>query len=107
SVPPSFLPPVWVVDVTEPEPVARPGTTRADEAVALLVPEPVVGDAGAALEMADAAAEVTFDVGKVAACACREASRRRVRIPAATIATCTARRAMCRTIGCAIAAPLG
>ncbi len=89
------------VDVTEPEPVVGPGTAATAGPVALLGLEPGADDA----EVADAMAEVTFDVGKVAACACREDSRRRTRIPAAAIATCTTRRAMRRTIGCGIATP--
>jgi hypothetical protein len=93
------------VDVTEAEPVVRAGTAGTAGAVALLVPEPGADDAEVAFEVADAMAEVTFDVGKVAACACREDSRRRIRIPAAAIATCITRRAMRRTIGCGIAAP--
>jgi hypothetical protein len=40
--------------------------------------------------------------GAVAACACRENTSKATMIPAATIATCTARRAMSRTIGCAM-----
>jgi len=35
------------------------------------------------------------DDGKAAACACREKTSKTASIPAATIATCTARRAMC------------
>jgi len=50
--------------------------------------------AGAAAELAD----VTADCGEVAACACRENTSKTASIPAATIATCTARRAMCRKI---------
>jgi hypothetical protein len=91
--------------VTEPEPVVRPGTAGTAGAVALLGLGPGADDAEVAFEVADATAEVTFDVGKVAACACREDSRRRTRIPAAAITTCTTRRAMRRTIGCGIAAP--
>ncbi len=77
------------------------------------------GLTGAVVEVTGAAAEVTADaaepvpelvagaelvpalvVSEVAACACRENTSRTARIPAATIATCTARRAMCRMIGC-------
>jgi hypothetical protein len=93
------------VDVTEPEPVVRLGTAGTAAAVALLVLELVTDGAEVAFEVAGATAEVSFDVGKVAACACREDSRRRTRIPAAAITTCTTRRAMRRTIGCGIAAP--
>jgi hypothetical protein len=49
------------------------------------------------------AAEVTGPEptgGVVAACACRENTSKTARIPAATIATCTDRKAMCRKIGC-------
>ena len=64
-----------------------------------------------AAEVTGAAAEVTVPdplpdpepvlmAGAVAAFACREDTSRTTRIPAATIATCTARRAMCRKIGC-------
>jgi hypothetical protein len=84
--------------------------------VAAMVAEVLVADAEVTADVtevtgdvtgaaADPTAEVTFDVGKVAACACREDSRRRIRIPAAAITTCTTRRAMRRTIGCGIAAP--
>ena len=59
----------------EPEPVV-PG------AVAAEVPEPEL----VAADAADAAG-----VAEVAACACRENTSRMVRIPAAKIATCTAR----------------
>jgi hypothetical protein len=52
-----------------------------------------------------AGAELTGGAGaaggaKVAACACRENTSKTARIPAAAIATCIARRAMCRKIGC-------
>jgi hypothetical protein len=39
-------------------------------------------------------ADVAADDGKVAACACRENTNKTAKIPAARIATCTARRAM-------------
>jgi hypothetical protein len=42
------------------------------------------------------------DVSEVAACACRENRSISTKIPAATIASCTARKAMRRTIGCGI-----
>jgi hypothetical protein len=71
----------------------------------VVVPEPVVS-----AEVADATAEVAAEVtevavpepmaGTVAARACRENASKTTRIPAAVIATCTARRAMCRKIGC-------
>ena len=54
------------------------------------------GTAGAELDDGAGAAEGA----KVAACACRENTSKTARIPAAAIATCTARRAMCRKIGC-------
>jgi hypothetical protein len=74
-----------------------------------------------AAEVAGAVAEVTADVtdvvaevvlaageatvlelavGAVAACACRESASKMMKIPAATIATCTTRQAMCRKIDC-------
>jgi len=58
--------------------------------------------AGPGAELAGARAVVAgaVGVGVVAACAGRENSRKAVRIPAATIAPCTARRAMRRTISC-------
>ena len=53
------------------------------------------------VEVTGAVAEVTVDgSGIVAACACRENTSKTARIPAAKIATCIARRAMCRKIGC-------
>ena len=54
------------------------------------------GTAGA--ELADGAGAA--EGAKVAACACRENTSKTTRIPAAAIATCIARRAMCRKIGC-------
>lgn len=61
----------------------------------------VTGDA------AELTAEVTAergdgggDVSEVVACACRENTNMITKIPAATIASCTARKAMRRTIGC-------
>jgi hypothetical protein len=56
------------------------------------------GTAGA--ELADGAGAAEGD--KVAACACRENTSKTAKIPAAAIATCIARRAMCRKIGCGI-----
>ena len=63
-----------------------------------------------AAEVIDDAAELTAEVtvesddpdgvSEVAACACRENRSMITNIPAATIASCTARRAMRRTIGC-------
>ena len=75
-------------------------------------PEPAGADAARPAEAAGAdtaevtaeAAEVTaeagVDGGVVAAVACRENTSKRTRIPAATIATCTARQAMRRKISC-------
>jgi hypothetical protein len=67
------------------------------------------GRAGALLgagagALAGAAADVTadgveVDGVEVAACACLENTSKTIRIPAAKIATCTARRAMCRNKG--------
>ena len=56
------------------------------------------GTAGA--ELADGAGAA--EGAKVAACACRVNTSKTTRIPAAAIATCIARRAMCRKIGCGI-----
>lgn len=60
-------------------------------------------------DTAELTAEVTAergdgdgDVSEVAACACRENTSMIMKIPAATIASCTARKAMRRTIGCGI-----
>jgi hypothetical protein len=50
------------------------------------------------VEVTGAAADVSVDVGKLAACACRESPSRMTRMPAARIAACTARRAMCRNL---------
>ena len=65
----------------------------------------VTGAAADATGAGTAGAELTGGVGvaegaKVAACACRVNTSKTARIPAAAIATCTARRAMCRKIGC-------
>ena len=66
--------------------------------------EPLLNEVAAELAGAKAvvasAVGVVAGVGAVAACACRENSSKAVRIPAATIATCTARRAMRRTTSC-------
>jgi hypothetical protein len=43
-----------------------------------------------------------LDCGRVAACACRENNSKTAAVPAAKIATCTARRAMWRNISCGI-----
>jgi hypothetical protein len=55
------------------------------------------------VEVVLAAAEVTgleLAVDTVAAWACRESTSKITKIPAATIATCTTRQAMCRKIDC-------
>jgi hypothetical protein len=57
-----------------------------------------VAGLGAVAEVTGAAADVADDGGKVAACACRENTSKTAKIPAAKIATCTARRAMCRKV---------
>jgi len=49
-------------------------------------------------EVTGAATDAAAHVGEVAACACRENTSRTASIPAASSATCTARRAMCRKI---------
>jgi hypothetical protein len=78
------------------------------------VPESAAAEglgAAATLEVADEAAELTAEVtaergdvgggaSGVAACACRENTSMITKIPAATIASRTARRAMRRRIGC-------
>jgi hypothetical protein len=105
------------------------GALVAVVAVLELEPVPVVAEvAGAAAEATDVAAEVTgvvaevtadvtcavadvvpaaaevtvleLAVGTVAAWACRESTSKMTKIPAATIATCTTRQAMCRKIDC-------
>jgi len=55
--------------------------------------------AGLAGVVADVAVDVTVDVGKLAACACRENDSKTARMPTAKMATCTARRAMRRNTG--------
>jgi hypothetical protein len=99
--------------------VAGVADVVAAEVVGVVVPEPVVAAevadvavevAEVAAEVADATAEVAAEVtevavpepmaGTVAARACRENASKTIRMPAAVIATCTARRAMCRKIGC-------
>ena len=73
----------------------------AGAAVAVVAGAGVVADVTArTAELAGAVTEVAVVVdgmtgcGEVAACACRENSSKTVRIPAAKIAACTARRAM-------------
>jgi hypothetical protein len=82
------------------------------ELVSVPVPtlEPVTaGVTGDAAEVTGPVAELTLEpelagraAGLVAAFACREKTSKTTRIPAAVIATCIARRAMSRTIGCGI-----
>ena len=82
------------------------------ELVSVPVPtlEPVTAEVtGDAAEVTGAVAELTLEPeltgrvgGLVAAFACREKTSKTTRIPAAAIATCIARRAMSRTIGCGI-----
>jgi hypothetical protein len=67
------------------------------------VTEPMVDVTEPVAEVSGPVAEVSGPVaagGAVSACAWRENASRATMIPAATIATCTARRAMSRTIGC-------
>jgi hypothetical protein len=67
------------------------------------VTEPMADVTEPVAEVSGPVAEVSGPVaagGAVAACAWRENASRATMIPAATIATCTARRAMSRTIGC-------
>jgi hypothetical protein len=117
-VPEPELAPVAEVLVPEPEPEPELGpelvlglvvaevTGPVAEAAAdvtgarTLVPDPELGPEP---ELGPVTAEVTVPEpagGVVAACAWRENTSKTARIPAATIATCTARRAMCRKIGC-------
>jgi len=100
------LVPVPTAAVPDPDPVLVPVTAEVTEPIAD-VTEPVAKATGPEPELvvAAVAAEVTEPEavavgGSVAACACRENTSKMTRIPAATIATCTARRAMCRKIGC-------
>jgi hypothetical protein len=89
--------------------LTAPGAGLVEPLPGAAVPEPVAEGLGAAvtLEVADEAAELTAEVtaerggvSGVAACACRENTSMITKIPAATIASCTARRAMRRRIGC-------
>jgi hypothetical protein len=86
----------------EPDPVLVPVTAEVTEA-STDVTGPVAEATGPEPELA-AADEVSRSAavagGAVAACACREKTSKMTKIPAAVIATCTARRAMCRKIGC-------
>jgi len=107
-------PPKAELTVPDPELVEPLAGAEAPEPVA---PPGELGAAGAAPEVACDAVEVTGDVAElttevtgergdagsvseVAACACRENRSMITKIPAATIASCTARRAMRRRIGC-------
>jgi hypothetical protein len=89
--------------VPDPDPVLVPVTAEVTEPMAD-VTEPVAEATGPepGLVAAAVVAEVTVPAvgGAVAACACRENTSKITRIPAAAIATCTARRAMCRKTGC-------
>jgi hypothetical protein len=62
------------------------------------VPHPVLVLVPETAEVAEPEQELLG--GAVAAYACRENTSKMTSIPAATIATCTARRATCRKIGC-------
>jgi hypothetical protein len=73
--------------VPEPEPAVAGATCPVTAEVVLVTAEVTVPEPG-------------LEAGAVAACACRENTSKTTRIPAAAIATCIARRAMCRTIGC-------
>ena len=75
-------------------PVAEAAADVTGAAAGVLVPDPVLGPVTAEVTVPEPTG------GVVAACACRENTSKTARIPAATIATCTARRAMCRKIGC-------
>ena len=96
--------PELVVPEPEPEPVVA-GEVAAAEAEP--EPEPVAAEVAdltepVAAEVASVTAEVAGEVAaeaEVAACACREDASKTTRIPAATIANRTARRAMYRKIG--------
>ena len=102
------------VEAADPVDAADEGTE-----VAGLVPEPVlavVGCAGAADPVVPVAAEVAdavtaevagaaADVGESAACACRDSPSNTATMPTVKIATCAARRAMCRNIGWDTKAP--
>jgi len=95
-------------------PGERAGTEPADPAgeAAEAAGEPEVSDetadvageaAGDSVEVTDvSAAGVPFEGAEVAACACRENTSMTTKIPAATTASCTARTAMRRAIGCGI-----
>jgi hypothetical protein len=80
-------------EVPEPELALVPVTAE--------VTEPMADVTGPVAEVSGPVAEVSGPAGgAVAAWAWRENASRATRIPAATIATCTTRRAMSRTIGC-------
>jgi hypothetical protein len=89
-------PMLLAAEVPEPEPVLELVLVAA-----AAVPEPVLVLVTA--EVTEPRADVSGPVaegGGVAACACREDTSKTTMIPAATIATCTARRAMSRMTGC-------
>jgi hypothetical protein len=69
--------------------------------VVVPVPVPVAAAAGAGpvAEVTGAAPDAAAGGAKDAACACRENPSNTAKIPAARIAACIARRAMCRKIG--------
>jgi hypothetical protein len=81
----------------EPEFPARAGGAVLD---AVLTAEPATELAVETGESAEEGAEPGGGGGSVAACACRENTSMIRKIPAATIASCTARRATRRAIGC-------
>jgi hypothetical protein len=97
-------------EVPEPELVLVPVAAVLDPvlvpvaAVVELVVVPVTAEVTEPMaDVTGPVAEVSGPVavgGAVAACAWRENASKATMIPAATIATCTARRAMSRTIGC-------
>ena len=97
-------------ELTAPDPEVACEAVEETGDVAELTAE-VSGDvAELAAEVTGDAAELTVEVtvesgdpsgvSEAAACACRENRSMITNIPAATIASCTARRAMRRTIGC-------
>jgi hypothetical protein len=95
-------------DVAEPDPVLVAAEVPGPGPVAELVLMPVTAEVtGATTEVTrpEPDPEVGAAGGRactVAACAWRENTSKMTRIPAAAIATCIARRAICRKIGCAM-----
>lgn len=105
AVPPETVPP----DVLAPELALLelvPAVAEPDCPVmacdAALTAEPTAELAVDTGESAEDGAAPEGGGGSVAACACRENTSMIRKIPAATIASCTARRAMRRAIGCGI-----